>query len=50
MIESFVYGTWIGGQALYWFFLRRQTQVRGTEFWEALQIRFEFAKGQMGGD
>jgi len=39
MIESFVYGTWIGGQVLYWFFLRHQTHVLGTLYWEALQLR-----------
>ena len=39
MIESFLYGTWIGGQALYWFFLKHQTQVYGARYWEALQLR-----------
>ena len=39
MIESFIYATWIGGQALYWFFLRYQTQLYGALYWEALQHR-----------
>jgi hypothetical protein len=39
MIESFLYGTWIGGQVLYWFFLRRQTHLLGILYWEALQLR-----------
>ena len=39
MIESFLSGTWIGGQALYWLFLRRQTHVHGTLYWEAFQLR-----------
>jgi hypothetical protein len=39
MIESFLYGTWIGGQVLYWFFLRHQTRVHGKLYWEAFQLR-----------
>ena len=39
MIESFLYGTWIGGQVLYWLFLKYQTQVYGARFWEAFQLR-----------
>ncbi len=39
MIESFLYGTWIGGQVLYWFFLRPQTHLLGILYWEALQLR-----------
>jgi hypothetical protein len=39
MIESFLYGTWIGGQVFYWFFLRYQTHLLGTLYWEALQLR-----------
>jgi len=39
MIESFLYGTWIGGQVFYWFFLRHQTRLLGTLYWEALQLR-----------
>jgi len=31
--------SWIGGQALYWLFLRRQTHARGTLYWEAFQLR-----------
>jgi hypothetical protein len=48
MVESFVYGTWIGGQILYWFFLRHQTHVLGTLYWEALQLRFveKFVEGK----
>jgi hypothetical protein len=41
MIESFVYGTWIGGQVLYWFFLRPQTHLLGLLYWPALQLRFD---------
>jgi hypothetical protein len=33
MIESFLYGAWIGGQALYWLFLRHQTEFLGEEYW-----------------
>jgi hypothetical protein len=39
MIESFVYGTWIGGQVLYWFFLRPQTDLLGLVYWDALELR-----------
>lgn len=39
MIESFLYGTWIGGQVLYWLFLKHQTQVYGALYWEALDLR-----------
>jgi hypothetical protein len=41
MIESFLYGTWIGGQALYWFFLRPQTHLLSVLYWEALRFRFD---------
>jgi len=41
MIESFFYGACIGGQTLYWFFLKHQTEVLGTRFWEALRLRFD---------
>lgn len=33
MIESFLYGAWIGGQALYWLFLRHQTELLSEEYW-----------------
>jgi hypothetical protein len=33
MIETFLYGAWIGGQALYWLFLRDQTESLGEEYW-----------------
>ena len=33
MIESFLYGTWIGGQLLYWFILKDQTEMLSTECW-----------------
>jgi len=39
MIESFLCGTWIGGQVFYWFFLKHQTHLLGTLYWEALQLR-----------
>ena len=39
MIESFLCGTWIGGQVFYWFFFRHQTHLFGTLYWEALQLR-----------
>jgi hypothetical protein len=39
MIESFLCGTWIGGQVFYWFFLRHQTHLLGALYWEALQLR-----------
>jgi hypothetical protein len=37
MIESFFYGAWIGGQAVYWFFFRHQTAVLGEEYWQMLK-------------
>jgi hypothetical protein len=37
MIESFVYVAWIGGQVLYWFFLRHQTELLGKEYWQELR-------------
>jgi hypothetical protein len=37
MIESFFYGAWIGGQAVYWFFLRHQTALLGEEYWQMLK-------------
>jgi hypothetical protein len=39
MIESFLYGTRVGGQVLYWFFLKHQKQAEGARCWEALQLR-----------
>ena len=39
MIESFLYGTCVGGQLLYWLFLRPQTHLQGALYWEALQLR-----------
>jgi hypothetical protein len=39
MIERFLYWAWIGGQVLYWLFLRHQTHAYGTLYWEALQVR-----------
>ena len=33
MIESFLYGTWIGGQVLYWFFLKSHTALGDEECW-----------------
>ncbi len=38
MIESFVYGTWICGQVLYWIYLRDQSAVREEECWRILNI------------
>jgi hypothetical protein len=38
MIESFLYGTWICGQGLYWFFLRHETALHGEECWRMLSI------------
>jgi hypothetical protein len=38
MIESFLYGTWICGQVLYWFFLRHETALLGEECWRMLNI------------
>lgn len=39
MIESFLYGTWIDGQVLYWFFLNPITQLHGARYSEALELR-----------
>ncbi len=33
MIESFLYVTWIGGQALFWLILKYQTEILGEECW-----------------
>jgi len=33
MIESFLYGAWIGGQALYLLFLKHQTEFLADEYW-----------------
>ena len=33
IIESFLYGAWIGGQALYWLFLKHQTEFLREEYW-----------------
>jgi hypothetical protein len=38
MIESFLYGTLICGQALYWFLLKYQTELREEECWRMLHI------------
>jgi hypothetical protein len=48
MIESFLYATWIGGQVLYWLFLRHQTQFHGALYWEAFELRLgnQLIKGE----
>jgi len=38
MIESFLYGAWIGGQALYWLFLKQQTEFIGDEYWRVFLL------------
>jgi len=38
MIESFLYGASIGGQALYWLFLRHQTEFLGEEYWRTFLL------------
>jgi hypothetical protein len=38
MIESFLYGAWIGGQALYWLFLKHQTEFIGDEYWRVFLL------------
>jgi hypothetical protein len=38
MIESFLYGAWIGGQALYWLFLRHRTEFLGEEYWRTFLL------------
>jgi hypothetical protein len=38
MIESFLYGTLICGQALYWFLLKYETELREEECWRMLNI------------
>jgi hypothetical protein len=40
MIESFFFGTWIGGQTLYWLFFKARTETACEEFWEANLLRF----------
>jgi len=39
MIESFLYWAWIGGQAVYWFFLRYQTEILGEECWRMCLLK-----------
>lgn len=34
MIPSFLYGTWMGGQVLYWFLLKEQTAVVSNMCWQ----------------
>jgi hypothetical protein len=41
LLESFLYGSWIGGQTLFWFFLKHQTEIREKQYWEALLLRLE---------
>ena len=38
MIESFLYGTLICGQAFYWFLLKYETELREEECWRQLNI------------
>jgi hypothetical protein len=38
MIESFLYGTLICGQTLYWFLLKYQTELREEECWRMLCV------------
>ena len=38
MIASFLYGTWICGQVLYWVYLRDQSAMREEECWRVLNI------------
>jgi hypothetical protein len=38
MIETFLYGTWICAQVLYWFFLRHQTSLCTEEYLRMLHI------------
>lgn len=47
MIESFLCATWIGGQVLYWSFLKHQTALQGEEYWRMLKslIRADFRCG-----
>lgn len=39
MIESFLYTTRMGGQALYWLFLKYQTEILGEECWRMCLLR-----------
>jgi hypothetical protein len=39
MIESFIWAALIFGKVLYWFFLRRQTEVICETYWEAHLLR-----------
>jgi hypothetical protein len=43
MIESFLYGTWIGGQVLYWFFLKGHTELRNEECWRNVQSGYRLS-------
>jgi hypothetical protein len=39
MIEPFLYWTWIGGQAVYWLFLKYQTEILDEECWRMCLLR-----------
>jgi len=49
MIESFLYLTWIGGQAVYWLFLRLQTETLGDQYWQALLLPLRESIGTASG-
>ena len=34
MFKTFFYGAWIGGQTLYWFYFKLQTDSICDQFWE----------------
>jgi hypothetical protein len=44
MIEFFLWGALIFGQALYWSFVRCQTEVVSDEYWKARSLRFRITR------
>jgi len=44
MIEFFLWGALILGQALYWSLFRCQTEVVSDEYWKAHSLRFRITR------
>jgi len=44
MIEFFLWGALILGQALYWSLFRDQTEVVSDEYWKARSLRFRITR------
>jgi hypothetical protein len=44
MIEFFLWGALVLGQALYWSFFRCQTEVASDQYWKAHSLRFQITR------